>query len=361
MTQLTSDELQHLATGSQFLACSVDADWLAEAFQRVQMHVANGLSLPPLIAASQLPDDAHAVSVGFVNNGLPPSDLHPVGDEFVRSVRELEAELGVTFAGLIPLAGANINVIVAVETAMLLGVPVIDADQMGRVFSLLYQSVFTLAGLPAGPLAATGAAGESAVVRVSDPLRAERLVRALAGEFGGWSATALYPMTAGTLRQHGLHGTLRRNIRIGSILHSDAPLDTRYRRLMTEEGIRRTIHARVTDVTGLSRPAPPGQPDRPSTVMFEEIGTGKIVQLEIQNELLMLMVDGAVEAVMPDIITMMDPESERVASFEDLWVGHRLDLMVLPAAPEWYTDAGLALAGPDAHHILLRTRQRRQP
>lgn len=359
MTQLTDADLLHLATGSQFLACSVDADWLAEAFERVRAQLELGHSLPEFVAADELDDSEHVVSVGFVNNGLPPSDLHPVGDEFVRSVRELQTELGVTFSGLIPLAGANINVIVAVETAMLLGVPVIDADQMGRVFSLLYQSVFTLAGLAAGPLAATGPTGESAVVRVTEPLRAERLVRALASEFGGWSATALYPMTVAKLRAHGLHGTLSRNIRIGSILHSPDPLDRKYRRLISEEGIRRIIHARVTDVTGLSRPAPPGQPDRPSSVIFEEVGSGRIIQLEIQNELLMLMVDGAVEAVMPDIITMVDPDGARVANFEDLWVGHRLDLMMLPAAPEWYTDTGLELAGPDAHHILLRNRHRR--
>lgn len=359
MTRLSDSDLLHITTGSQFLACSVDADWLAEAFQRIRSLLTLGVELPQLVAAHTLPNDAFIASVGFVNNGLPPSDLHPVGDEFVRSVRELEGELGVAFAGLIPLAGANINVLVAIETAMLLGIPVVDADQMGRVFSLLHQSVFTLAGLPAGPLAATGPAGESAVVRLTDPLRAERLVRALAGEFGGWSATALYPVTGAQLVAHGLHGTLSRNIRIGEILHSEAPVETRYRRLVAEEGVRRIIHARVTDVTGLSRPAPPGQPDRPSSVVFEEIGTGRIVQLEIQNELLMLMVDGAVEAVMPDIITMVDPDGATVASFEDLWVGHRLDLMVLSAAPEWYTEAGLELAGPDAHHILLRDRRRK--
>lgn len=358
MTQLTEQDLRHLAAGAQFLACSVDADWLEEAVQRVQSQLARGALLPELVTPGALAGDVHVVSVGFVNNGLPPSDLHPVGDEFVRSVRELEAELGVTFGGVIPLAGANINVIVAAETAMQLGVPLIDADQMGRVFSLLYQSVFTLAGLPAGPLAVTGPAGESAVVRVTSPVRAERLVRALAGEFGGWAATALYPMSAASLARHGLHGTLSRNIRIGSILLSADAVSERYHRLVTEEGVRRIIHARVTDVTGLSRPAPPGQPDRPSSVFFEELGTGRIVQLEIQNELLMLMIDGAVEAVMPDIITMVDPEGARVASFEDLWVGHRLDLFVLSAAPEWYTQEGLALAGPDAHHIMLKNRRR---
>lgn len=358
--QISRDDFLNLATGSQFLACSVDTDWLREAVDRVEWQLAAGDALPALIDADDLPDDAHVLSVGFVNNGLPPSDLYPVGDEFVRSVRALERELGVRFAGLIPLAGANINVIVALHTAMDLGIPLIDSDQMGRVFSLLHQSVFTLAELPAGPLAVTGATGESAVLQVTAPIRAERLVRALAGELGGWAASALYPMRAATLKAHGLHGTLSRNTRIGRILNSDAAVAEKYQRLTAEEGVRRIIHARVTDVTGLSRPAPPGEPDRPSSVILEEIGSGRIVQLEIQNELLMLMVDGMVEAVMPDIITMLDPQTASVASFEDLWVGHRLDLMVLRAAPAWYTTEGIELVGPDAHHIMLRDRKRKQ-
>lgn len=357
--QLTREQFLALATGSRFLACSVDIDWLAEAVERIEFDLADGKELPHFVPASDLPDDGFVASVGFVNNGIPPSDLLPSGDEFVASVRALEAELGAKLCGVIPLAGANINVVIALHAAMDLGVPLIDADQMGRVFSLLYQSVFTLAGLPAGPLAVTGATGESAVIHVESPHRAERLVRSLAGEFGGWAACALYPMRVATLRQHGIHGTLSRNMRLGAILDGPDDAERKYRRLVSEEGVRKILHARVTDVTGMSRPAPPGEPDLPSSVFCEEVGTGRIIQLEIQNELLMLMVDGTVEAVMPDIITLVDPVNASVASFEDLWVGHRLDIMVLPAPPEWYTPEGLRLVGPRAHHIPLPERKRR--
>ena len=85
-------------------------------------------------------------------------------------------------------------------------------------------------------------------------------------------------------------------------------------------GVRKIIRARVLDVAGLSRPSPPGQPDRPSSVVLIDEDHGHIVQLEIQNELLMVLVDGVIESVMPDIITMLNPEDASVAGFEDLWV-----------------------------------------
>ena len=110
----------------------------------------------------------------------------------------------------------------------------------------------------------------------------------------------------------------------------------------------------------LSRPAPPGQPDRPSSVVLIEEGQGRIVQIEIQNELLMMMVDGAIDAVVPDIITMLRPEDASVASLEDLWVGNLLDIVVLPAAAQWYTPEGIQLVGPSAHDVRLSGRGMRE-
>ena len=356
--RLTAEDIRHLRTGALFLACAADPEWCDEQQDRILTRMSAGAEGPELLPVQDFADDALVAAVGFVNNGLPLSELRPAGDEFVSSVELLERELGHRIEGLFPLAAANVNSMVPLLTGMQLGRPVVDADPMGRVFPLLFQSVFTLAGLPAGPLAATGPVGESALVRVGEPRRAERLVRALAGEFGGWSATALYPMTARELARTGVIGSVSRMVRIGRILESPRSTSEKHELLRRREGVRRIIRARVADVAGLSRPAPSGEPDHPSTVVLVEEEQGRFVQLEIQNELLMLMVDGTVDAVIPDIITMLHPEDGRVASLEDLWVGNTLDLVVLPAAAQWYTPAGRRLAAPETLHGLLPDRGR---
>lgn len=356
--QLSAEDVRHLRTGALFLACAADPEWCDEQQDRILARMANGNEAPDLLGVEDLDEDALVAAVGFVNNGLPLSELRPAGDEFVSSVELLERELGTRIEGLFPLAAANVNSMVPLLTGMQLGRPVIDADPMGRVFPLLFQSVFTLAGLPAGPLAATGPVGESAFLRVREPRRAERLVRALAEEFGGWSATALYPMTARDLARTGVLGSVSRMVRIGRILDSDATTSEKHQQLRRSEGVRRIIRARVADVAGLSRPAPAGEPDHPSSVVLIEESQGRFVQLEIQNELLLLMVDGAPEAVIPDIITMLHPDDGRVASLDDLWVGNTLDLVVLPAAPQWYTPEGRRLAAPETLHSLLPDRGR---
>ncbi|KJL33883.1 DUF917 domain-containing protein [Microbacterium azadirachtae] len=356
--RLNADDVRHLRTGALFLACAADPEWCDEQQDRILARMSAGDGGPELIEVGELDGDALVAAVGFVNNGLPLSELRPAGDEFVTSVELLERELGQRIEGLFPLAAANVNSMVPLLTGMQLGRPTVDADPMGRVFPLLFQSVFTLAGLPAGPLAATGPVGESAVLRVREPRRAERLVRALAEEFGGWSATALYPMTARDLARTGVLGSVSRMVRIGRILDSALPVAEKHELLRRTEGVRRIIRARVADVAGLSRPAPAGEPDHPSSVVLIEETQGRFVQLEIQNELLMLMVDGTPEAVIPDIITMLHPEDGRVASLDDLWAGNTLDLVVLPAAAQWYTPEGRRLAAPETMHAVLPDRRR---
>jgi DUF917 family protein len=355
---LDEADIQDLHTGALFLACAADQAWCSEQQTRTinHMHAYNATSY--IKEVDELDPDDLILSVGFVNNGFQLSEIRPCGDEFILSVRRVEQALGVNVSGIIPLAAANINGLASILTAMQLGVPVIDADPMGRVFPLLYQSVFTLAGLPAGPLGATGPTGESALIDVSAPRRAERLVRVLAGEFGGWAATASYPMTASQLKDHAIHGTVSRMLRIGRILNSDHPVSRKHASLRASEGVTRIIRARVSNVEGLSRPSPPGQPDNPSTAVLIEEAHGRIIQLEIQNELLMVMVDGSVEAVIPDIITLMRPEDGSVAGLDDLWVGNTLDIVVLPAHSIWYSPEGIELVGPDSAHLWLRGRER---
>ena len=357
--ELTVSDVEHMRTGALFLACSVDHDQCNEYAQRVlRMMELTGRG-PELITLRDLADDDVIVSAGFVMKGLPVTELVPVGDEFIRSVRLLEERLGAAFAGVYPLAAANVNAMVPLLLSLQSGLPAIDADSMGRVFPLLSQTTLAAAGESIGPIAVTGPTGESAVIEVDDPARAERIVRALAAEFGGFAATASYPVTAETLRASGIAGTVSRMISIGRILSSSLPTREKHRTLSEVVGLRRVIRARVTDVEGLARPAAPEHPDLPTSVtLFDELHSS-VIRLEIQNEILIMMVDGAVEAVMPDIITMLRASDGAVASFEDLWIGNKIDLFSFPAASQWYEPEGLAIAGAEAFGVSVGSRTRR--
>ncbi|MCS5732855.1 DUF917 domain-containing protein [Herbiconiux daphne] len=350
--RLNAADVGHLCTGAMFVACTIDHESSKQYRDMTLALIELKGGGPVLAPVGSLDPAAMTTSIGFVNQGLMFSEMIPVGDEFETAIALLQERLGVPLQGVFPLAAASVNAMVAVSVALRTGLPLVDADPMGRVFPLVSQTTLALAGLSAGPIALTGPTGETAVVDVFAPARAERIVRALASELGGWAATASYPVTAAQLGAHGVVGSITRLIEIGQILDSSLHTQQKYVRLTSLLGIRKVIRARVTDVEGLSRPSVPGLPDRPSSATLVDEAQGRIVRLEIQNEILMMIVDGAIQAVMPDVITMVRPEDASVAGLDDLWVGNKLDLITFPAAAQWYTAAGRALVEPMAMNVV---------
>jgi DUF917 family protein len=87
----------------------------------------------------------------------------------------------------------------------------------------------------------------------------------------------------------------------------------------------------------------------PSSIVLAEPGeAGRIIRLEAQNELLLALIDGAVAAAVPDVLCMLDRHKLRVVGLEGVEVGDDVDVLMVPAAPMWHTEAGLGLAGPRA-------------
>lgn len=352
MIRLNEAHIRHLYTGSVFAACMIDPDWAGEQADKVLALFRETDDRPVLCDPGELEPEGLVVAVGFVSNGLPPAELRPVGDEFLRCIALIEQELEQPVVGVMPLAAGGLNGMVAPLVALQAGVPLVDADPMGRVFPLVSQSVFAVAGLPAGPVAATGATGESAMVQVQDPVRVDRLLRALAGVYGGWAATVSYPMTAAVLAATGVQGSTTRLLRIGEILDADTSIREKYEGLERMGGLKLRIRARVSNVGWLASATQPGQTARPSSVTLIGEPNGRILQLEIQDEVLLLMVDGVVRAAVPDIITILDAHDGNPATLEDLWVGNTIDILVMSADAAWYTEAGLRLAGPGAFSAL---------
>jgi DUF917 family protein len=341
------------------VACTIDHDNAQEFRDATCALIESRGEGPVLASVDSFEPKAVTASVGFVNSGLMFSEMIPVGDEFETALALLQHRVAEPIEGIFPLAAASVNAMVAVTVAVKTGIPLVDADPMGRVFPLMSQTTLALGGLSAGPVALTGPTGETAVVDVVAPARAERIVRALASELGGWAATASYPVTAGQLHEHGVIGSISRLIEIGQILDSALYTREKYAQLTALLGMRKVIRARVTDVEGLSRPSVPGLPDRPSSATLVDEAQGRIVRLEIQNEILMMLVDGAIQAAAPDVITMVRPDDASVASLDDLWVGNKLDLITFPAAPQWYSPEGRALVEPMAMQMVRPARNGR--
>jgi DUF917 family protein len=356
-TLITAEDVRHLRTGAHFLTCTIDPTAIyiyAEMIQRAM----EGRPLE-LITVDELAAEDLVVAVGMVTQGLFIADMPPVGDEFLGCIRAIEASLGRSVRAIYSLAAANINGIVPLMVELQSSLPVIDSDPMGRVFPLISQTTLNIGNVAIGPIALMGVTGERAVVEVESPQRAETLVRALVTELGGWAATAMYPCSARQLKEHGVHGSISRMIRIGQILDANTTVERKLLMLTELLGTTRIARARVSHIENLSRPTDLGLPAQPSSIMLEDESTGRIIHLEIQNEILLVLVDGAVTAAVPDMVTLLNSEQGTVVNIDDIQVGDVVDIMKIEAAAQWYTAAGLDLTEPRAFGIPIGHPRRR--
>lgn len=357
MRFLTADDVRHLRTGAHFLACTIDPTAIHVYAEMIQRAMEN--RSVELVSVEELAPDDLVVAVGMVTQGLFIADMPPVGDEFLGCIKAIESQLGRQVKAVYSLAAANINGIIPLMVGLQSALPVVDSDPMGRVLPLISQTTLNIGQVSISPIALMGVTGERILVEATDPQRAETLVRALVTELGGWAATAMYPCSAGQLKDHGVPGSISRMVRIGEILDADSSVERKYLLLADLLGATRIARARVSHIEGLSRPTDLGLPAQPTSLTLQDESTGQIIRVEIQNEILLVLVDGGVAAAVPDIVSLLNSEHGTVVNLDDMQVGNVVDVLKFSAAPQWYSEAGLDLAEPKAFGIPLEHPRRR--
>lgn len=348
VTAIGADDVATLWAGAQFYAPAV-GDIGATALREWVTALLAEYGPVPLVPAAALPAGTRCAALGLVGSGLALAELPPVGDEFTAVLDGLELRIGARFEAVFPLAAAALNALTPLVAAASRGLPLIDGDGMGRVFPLVQHTSLHLAGVSVGPVCAAGPAGERLTLEAASAERVEAMLRAQVHLLGGWAATASYPCRAAELMGTAIHGTVSRLLGAGRVLRAGGPVDQVVSRLAAVTGCRSVGRGRVVEVEQLTRPTQGAQPAHASTVLVAETaGAGRLFQLELQNDILLVLTDGALTAAVPDVICLLDAVRGVVVGLDGLEMGDLVDVLVMPAAPVWYSGAGLALVGPHA-------------
>ncbi|MER5850878.1 DUF917 domain-containing protein [Streptomyces sp. NPDC002012] len=286
-----------------------------------------------VVDPAALPADALVMPVGLV--GSPAVSAERIGgrDEPARLRARFETLHGAPVAAVMSSEIGGLNGCVAVAWAARLGLPLLDADSMGRAFPRMDQNVLELAGLRPGPAVLADEHGHTVVIDDVDGAHLEQFARAAVVAFGGRAASTDYALTAGQAARHAVAGSVTRALALGRG-EGPAPLLTgkvsSVRRYATEDA-----DADGDDATG---------------VLLEGAGpdAGRLVLVEGRSEFVAALEDGTPLAVVPDVIALVDVTTGWAVPVEEVRYGLRVHLVTLPSAPAWYTPSGLRLAGPSA-------------
>ena len=308
----------------------------------------------------ELAPGAACISLCVLGSGSAMADLPPAGDEFELAVRRVEQFVGRPFDAVYPLAAATVSALVSVVAASQLGVPLLDADGMGRTYALIHHTAMHLAGVSPTPLVAWGPTGESVLVDAPASARADRLLRANVDTLGGWAALASYPTTAGVLRRAALPGTVSRLVNVGRLLMERTDPDLLVQRLAVVTGCRRIGRGRIVELEHLSRPTDVTVPAHPSSLVIDETeGLGRQLRVELRSEIVAVFADGALIAAAPDLLCLLDVSKGELVTLDSVEPGDLVDVLVTPADAVWYSPEGIAMVGPASHGIQLDHPRRR--
>lgn len=333
--------LRALARGCAILATGGGGDPHIGLLQALQATAEHGPA--PLVDLDELADDALIMPCGMI--GAPTVHIEKIenGDEGERLRDHLEQVIGQRVAALMSSEIGGSNGLLPIAWAARMGLPVADADGMGRAFPEVPMMAMDLAGISPNPAVMTDERGNLLVFRALSGHWMERLERAAAIEFGGAAAATEYTLTAAQARAATVRGSVSLAIRIGEALTAAEtdPVAT----VIAATGAFRLVAGKVSDVErrttrGFVR----------GSVVIEGLGDdgGRLIRLELQNENLVALEQGRVLASVPDLITVLDSETADAIATERVRYGQRVTVIAMPCNPVWRTEAGLAMVGPRA-------------
>jgi DUF917 family protein len=297
-----------------------------------------------VVELADLGTDALVMPCGLI--GAPTVAIERIwnGDEG-RMLRDaVEGLRGESVGALMPYEIGGSNGLLPVMWAARLGLPVVDADGMGRAFPEMQQQAMHLAGIAASPVVLTDGRGNTVVLHAADNAWAERLARSGAASLGGVCAGALYCMTGAQAREATIAGSVRRALRLGAAMGAQRRADRPPAIAQVLGGIV-LVEGKVLDV---ERRADGGFVRGSATIEGTGDDAGRELRIELQNEFLLALEDGTVRAAVPDIITVLASDTGAPLVTERLRYGQRVTVMASPGPNLWWSPEGLSVVGPAA-------------
>lgn len=279
----------------------------------------------------------------------------PRGTEPVDALRALERHIGRTATATMPIESGGINSTIPLFVAARLGIPVVDADGMGRAFPELQMETFAVYGVNGSPLAIADEHGHTAIINtVTNNKKMENWARALTIAMGGVGYIAEYGMTGAEVRRTAIPRTLSLALRLGRTIrearesHRDpvaALADTLPETLYHHGDVVFTgkiVDVERTTVDGFTR----------GTARISAFGDEPDCTVEFQNEYLVARIDNRTRVLVPDLITILHLETGEPITAETLRYGQRVRVFAISTPDMMRTPKALDTFGPAAFGLV---------
>lgn len=322
---------------------------LEDGLKMMSPHFEKGETLK-LITLDELPDDEYVVTP--YGCGAPSAKPDAKFRELeisetaasVLAAQALEEALGkkIYAVGSTELGGANTAE--ALHAALVMGVPLLDADPAGRSVPELQHSTYYVKNVPIFPMGVATKFGEKIVIQnVQGDLRAEDIVRAIAVASDNMVGVADHAHMGKVIKQSLIPDMITYAQNIGKLLREtrEAGGDTASAICEANEG-KVLFRGAVRDYTCETRE---GFNFGEIHLDGEKEYTGETYRIWFKNENIISYRNGEVDVMAPDLICMIGEDGNPVTT-PNFSTGDKMTVIALPAPEIWTTPEGLECFGP---------------
>jgi DUF917 family protein len=350
----SAEELEDLVRGCAFMGTGGGGS-PEKGLKLLRRTVAEGKKIR-LIHPGEVPDDAWICTGAYVGSIAPrtPEDLQiierlgltrRVKREIVRAVQELEEYAGLSIHAIAPTELGGLNTPAPLDAAAILEIPSIDGDFGGRALPESTQFRFSLAGMKIWPRVFCDFAGDITIIKeaATSPMM-ERIQKHVSMSSLGLVGAAGHLMRGKEMKEVILPGTVSRCISIGAAIR---------RARGEKEGLTGRVaeavdgwvlfQGRVSEKTWESLE---GYMIGHIELTGEGPFQGQTFRIWFKNEYHVSWLNQEPFVTSPDIISVLNLDSEEVPTNTDIDQGDRLGVIGSGAAEGYRTKKGLEVLGP---------------
>lgn len=338
MRLIGKEEIENIAIGAALLGTGGGGDPYIGKLMALQAIEKYGPV--KLISADELNDDDLVVPSAMMGAPTVMVEKVPSGDESLAAFSALEEYLGKKITATMPIEAGGVNSMLPLALAAQTGLPVVDADGMGRAFPELHMVTFYLDDINASPMVLADEKKNSIVLNAIDGMWTEKIARNATMTMGGSLLNAIYPMSGAQVKESSILDSLTLEEELGHIImNSKNPIED----LKVKLKGYILFNGKITDI---ERKTDGGFVKGSAKFDGLNENKGSTASLEFQNENLICLIDGNPKCITPDLITVLDAETGMPITTEGLKYGMRVVILGMPADPKWRTLRGIETVGP---------------
>jgi len=345
MTPVTLDDIEALAVGAWILGTGGGGSPYLGLLNMRRLY-AEGYRVSLLSPLALADEDWVAV---VSNMGAPLVGQERLADSrnIARAVEIQEGLLGAKFRAVMPLEIGGGNSIQPLMAGAHLGLPVVDADTMGRAYPEAQMTSVAVGELCPYPCVLYDPRGiEAVVTRVPSWRWMERVSRKICVEFGSIASTCKAPRSGREVKDWGIHFTVSKAIGLGRRVHdAQRRHDDPVAAILDEGQGKLLFRGKVVDV---ARRTTEGYLRGRVAIEGLDDDRGSRLEIALQNEWVVAWRDNAPLVMSPDLICVLDSVSGEAFGTETIGYGRRVSVIALPAPPVFLTRKGLEHVGPRA-------------